>query len=325
MDAKALKVLSKIPDFLWLYTLVAMALGLTYPATFKQLAPAITPLLGSVILAMGLTLRGSDFMNVFKNPKKALVGILSQYTVMPLGGFIVAVALLGAVPEFIAGQVLTGTCPTGVVSNVYTYLSMGNVALSITLSAINTVIAPILTPTLTGVLAGKFVPVDVWALFLDMVQVTLIPVTIGVVINTVASKYVAKIKPILPAYSSFAVATIVAYVAASGQARILTLTPFMILLLIVATLIHLFLGYALGYAYGKAFKLDLPDRITISTETAMQNSGLATVLAIKHWDALAALPAVTYSIVQNVLGPFICQFFRKRVVKTTQQAKGGKT
>ncbi len=317
MDAKALNVLKKIPDFLWLYTIVAMVLGLTNPATFRQLAPAITPLLGSVILAMGLTLRGSDFMNVFKNPKKTFVGIISQYTVMPLGGFIVGVALLSSVPEFVAGQVLTGACPTGVVSNVYTYLSMGNVALSVTLSAVNTVIAPILTPTLTGVLAGKFVPVDVWKLFLDVVQVTLIPVTIGVVINTFASTYVAKIKPVLPAYSSFAVATVVAYVAASGQARILTLPPFMILLLIMATLIHLFLGYALGYAYGKAFRLDLPDKITISTETAMQNSGLATVLAVKHWGALAALPAVTYSIVQNVVGPFVCQFFRKKVMKTT--------
>lgn len=112
--------------------------------------------------------------------------------------------------------------------------------------------------------------------------VALIPVTVDLVINAVASKYVAEVKPILPAYSSFAVATVVAYVAASGQARILTLTPFMIFLFIVATLIHLFLGYALGYAYSKAFKLGLPDRITISTETAMQNPGLATVLAIKH-------------------------------------------
>jgi len=321
MGARASMILNRIPDFLWLYTIVAMILGLMYPETFKKLAPAITPLLGSVILAMGLTLRVSDFLFIFKNPKLVFIGILSQYTVMPLAGFIVALVILGGIPEFIGGQILTGSCPTGVVSNVYTYLSLGNVALSVTLTAVNTILAPLLTPTLTGILAGKFIPVDVWALFLDVVKVTLIPVTIGVAINTVASRYVAKIKPILPAYSSFAVATIVAYVAAAGQARILALSPSMILMLIVASLVHLFIGYTLGYAYGKVFKLDLPNKITISTETAMQNSGLATVLAVKHWGALAALPAITYSVVQNIIGPFVCQFYRRMVLKQMGEKK----
>ncbi|WP_456396026.1 bile acid:sodium symporter family protein [Thermococcus sp.] len=308
------KIIEKFPDFLWLWTILATIAGLLSPATFLSLKPAIKPLLGSVILAMGLTLKGSDFVPIFKQPKKVFVGWLSQYTVMPFTGFLVGyLLLLHFNKEWVAGQVLTGACPTGVVSNVYTYLSMGNVALSITLSATNTVIAPVITPILTKVLAGRYVPVNMWKLFLDMVQVTLIPVLLGITINTVAKKYVDKIRPILPVYASLAVATIVAYVAAAGHAKILTLSIFAILALIIASIIHLFIGYGLGYLIANVSGLEIRDRVTISVETAMQNSGLATVLAVTHWSPMAALPAITYSVIQNILGPFVCTFYRKLV------------
>lgn len=149
-----------------------------------------------------------------------------------------------------------------------------------------------------------------------MIQITLIPVTVGIVINTVAGRYVQKIKPILPVYASLAVATIVAYVTASGQPKILSLSIYAILALITASLLHLFIGYTLGYLIASIFRLEIPDRITISTETAMQNSGLATVLATIHWGSMAALPAITYSVLQNIIGPFVCQFFRKRTTST---------
>jgi len=313
------KVIKRFPDFLWLWTIIATIAGLLSPATFLSLKPAINPLLGSVILTMGLTLKGRDFIPIFKHPKKVFIGWLSQYTVMPFTGFLLGyLLLLHFNKEWVAGQILTGGCPTGVVSNVYTYLSMGNVALSITLSAFNTIIAPIVTPGLTKILAGKYVPVDAWALFLDMIEVTLIPVTVGIVINTVAGKYVEKIRPILPVYASLAVATIVAYVAAAGQAKILSLSIYAILALIIASVLHLFIGYALGYLIPSIFGLDIRDRITISTETAMQNSGLATVLAVTHWGPLAALPAIAYSVIQNILGPFVCTFYRK-IVKQKMQ------
>lgn len=320
MNAK--EFIKKFPDFLWLWTILATIAGLTSPRTFLSLKPAIKPLLGSVILAMGLTLKGSDFIPIFKYPKRILIGWFSQYTVMPFTGFLVGYfLLLHFSREWVAGQILTGGCPTGVVSNVYTYLSLGNVALSITLSATNTIIAPILTPILTKILAGRYVPVNAWKLFLDMVQVTLIPVVIGITINTVAGKYVKKIKIFLPVYSSIAVATIVAYVAAAGHAKFVTLTAIAILTLIIASIIHLFIGYGLGYliargaglVIARGAGLDIRDRVTISTETAMQNSGLATVLAVTHWSPMAALPAIIYSVVQNIIGPFVCTYYRKMV------------
>lgn len=142
------KIIEKFPDFLWLWTILAAMAGLSSPATFLPLKPAISPLLGSVILTMGLTLGVKDFIPIFKDPKRVFVGWFSQYTVMPFGGFLVTLLILFFNKEWIVGQILTGSSPTGVVSNVYTYLSMGNVALSITLSAFNTIIAPILTPIL---------------------------------------------------------------------------------------------------------------------------------------------------------------------------------
>lgn len=317
MSAK--KIIEKFPDFLWLWTILAMIAGLSSPTTFLPLGPAITPLLGSVILSMGLTLKGSDFIPIFKSPKNVFVGWLSQYTVMPFTGFLVGYfLLLHFNVEWVAGQVLTGAVPTGVVSNVYTYLSMGNVALSITLSATNTIVSPIMTPILTLILAGKYVPVDAWRLFFDMVQVTLIPIIIGIMINTFAKNYVDRIRPILPVYASLAVAIIVAYVAAVGQTRILALSIFAILTLIIASIIHLFIGFGLGYSIARVFGLEIRDRVTISIETAMQNSGLATVLAATHWNPLAALPAITYSVIQNILGPFVSTFYRKIVVQKTQ-------
>jgi len=316
MGSKAEKIIRKFPDYLWVGTIIFTLLGVFLPAPFLSLKPAIKPLLGSVIAAMGLTLSITDFKPIFRYPKRIFVGWLSQYLVMPLAGFAVAYfLLLPYSKEWVAGQVLTGGCPTGVVSNVYTYLASGNVALSVTLSALNTLVAPFITPWYTQVLAGKFVPVNPWALFIDMVKILLLPVLAGMLINTFWGKYVAKIRPYLPVYSTLAVITIVGYVAAAGSGKILSLSAFAVAALIIASILHLFIGYGGGLAIAKAFRLNIRDQITISTETAMQNSGLATVLAVTHWGPMAALPAVVYSVVQNIIGPFVVTYFRGLVEK----------
>lgn len=306
--------MSWFSSLLWLWTLLIVPVGLYRPELFYPLKPYIKPLLGTVILAMGLTLKVDDFKAVFEKPKLILIGLLSQYTVMPLLGLILGIILFKGLPkDFIAGQVLTGCCPTGVVSNVYNFLVGANVALSISLSAVNTFVAPILTPILTGILVSKIVHVDVLKLFIDMVQVTLLPVLIGIGFNYYLREKVERIKPILPAYSTIAVVLIVGFVVAVGHLKILSLPKSSILMLILASTLHLLLGYWLGYLFSKVFKVEKRERITISIETAMQNSGLATVLALSQWGAIAALPAITYSVVQNLIGPFVCTVFRKMI------------
>jgi len=295
---------------LWLWVLIVTPISLKFPSIFLPLKPVIKPLLGSVILSMGLTLKVSDFKEILSKPKTVLIGLLTQYSVMPLLGWLIATTLYSKLPaDFIAGQVLTGACPTGVVSNVYNFLAGANLALSLTLSGINTIVSPFLTPILTKLFAGKVVKVNAINLFLDMIQITLIPVVVGIWVNSKFSQKVEKVKPLLPVYSTIVVVLIVGFVVAAGREKILSLPVKSFELLALGALLHLLFGFWLGYVIPRLLGVPKVERITISIETAMQNSGLATVLAVSHWGALAALPAIFYSVVQNLIGPFVVKLF----------------
>lgn len=309
--ASLLRALARLPDFLWLGALLVTALALAVPEPFLAIRPYITWLLGSVILCMGLTLRLEDFKRVLTLPRAVVTFVASQYTVMSLVGFGVATALLRGNPLWAAGLILTGACPTGVVSNVYAYIGGGNVALSVTGTAVTTLVSPLLTPLLTLLLAGLYVPVDVRALFIDMVQVVLVPTAVGTLFNTYLGKYVSKVRPALPAWSTIMVVIIIGAVVAGGRAVVLSMGPLEVAALSSAAAFHVVAGYVLGWWYGRAARLSVSDKATIAIGTAMQNSGLATVLAMKHWGASAALPAIVFSVVQNLVGPCLVHHARR--------------
>ncbi len=306
--------MNRFSNLLWLWTLFIVPVALFVPDIFLPLKGIVKPLLGSVILAMGLTLKVSDFSFVFKKPRSVFVGIASQYLFMPVLGFLFGLLFLsGFSKNMVAGQILTGSCPTGVVSNVYNFIAQANVALSISLSAVNTFISPLITPVLTKLLAGKIVEVDLIKLLIDMVKITLIPVLTGLFLNVLLREKVEKVKPILPVYSTVCVVLIVGFVVSSGHSKIVKMGILPVFMMVVASFFHLVVGYFAGYWFSRRFGLEERESVTVSIETAMQNSGLATVLALSQWGAVAALPAITYSVVQNVVGPFVCSFFRKRI------------
>jgi BASS family bile acid:Na+ symporter len=313
-----------ISNFLWLWVIIIVPIALKFPFLFQPLKPVIKPLLGSVILSMGLTLKLEDFKGVFKKPRVVLIGLITQYSVMPFLGFIVGIYLFKETSKlFLAGQVLTGSCPTGVVSNVYNFLAGSNLALSLSLSGINTLISPVLTPLLTKILVGKTVKVEALKLFFDMVQITLIPVVLGIWLNSAFGKRIEKVKGFLPAYSTITVVLIVGYVVSTGYRKISSLPVKSFELLFLASLIHLISGFILGYLIPKFLKVPHVESVTISIETAMQNSGLATVLAVSHWGALAALPAIFYSVIQNLIGPFVVRLFNWMIKKERQAGPAG--
>ncbi len=312
-----------VARLLWLWVLIVAPVSLKFPQLFLPLKPAIKPLLGSVILSMGLTLKAENFKSILRKPKVVLIGLLTQYSVMPLLGWLVALTLYSKLPDdFMAGQILTGACPTGVVSNVYNFLAGANLALSLTLSGINTVVSPFLTPILTKVFAGKVVKVDAFKLFLDMIQITFIPVVLGIWLDSKFSQTLEKVKHYLPAYSTVVVVLIVGYVVAAGRDRIVSLPLISFEFLILGALLHLLFGFWLGYVIPRVLGIPKVERITISIETAMQNSGLATVLAVSHWGALAALPAVFYSVVQNIVGPFVVKLFKWMIERAGRRPAG---
>jgi BASS family bile acid:Na+ symporter len=301
--------MDRFSSLLWLWVLLIVPVALKFPGAFLLLKPFVKSLLASVILSMGLTLTFGELLRIFKTPKLLGTGLLTQYSVMPLLGFLFGSLILKE-PELVAGQVLTGSCPTGVVSNVYNFLTGSNLALSVALSGVNTLLSPFLTPFLTSFLAGKLVSVDALKLFIDVLTLTLLPVLLGALLNSFFGEKLEKVKPFLPAYSTFAVVVIVAIVVSSGSSRLLSLPPKFFLLLFLTSLLHLLFGFWLGYLIPRFLGLEPRERVTISIETAMQNSGLATVLAFSQWGAVGALPPIFYSVVQNLVGPFVVRLFR---------------
>ncbi len=274
---------------------------------FAGLVAYVNVLLGIVMFGMGLTLTGADFARVFRRPKDVLLGVIAQFSIMPLLGFLLAY-FLRLPPELAVGVVLVGCAPGGTASNVMTYLAKGDVPLSVSMTAISTILAPIVTPALMLVLAGSWLPVDGWGLFVSIVQVVLIPVMLGVLVNTFFGKAVQQASSVLPLISVIAIILIVMGVVARNAENLLTVGP----LVFLAVVLHNLFGYALGYAVGKILKVETPQKRAISIEVGMQNSGLAAGLASAHFGGLAALPGAIFSVWHNISGPLLATYWRRR-------------
>lgn len=274
------------------------------PAPFKPIVPYISYLLGVIMLGMGLTMSLDDFKLVFQRPKDVFCGVAFRYCIMPLIGFGVA-KLLGLPPALAAGVVLLGTCPSGTASNVMSFLAKGDTALSVTVSSVNTVLAPVLTPYMFLMLAGTFIPIDVTALFVEIVKIVLLPVATGVVLRMVAGSVVERIGKIVPAVSVVFIITILTSVVAVNAGRLATVGS----ILILAVFLHNGLGLLLGY--GTAHGVGMAERKAraITFEIGMENSGLAVALAMAHLDPMAALPAALCSIWQNISGSLLAGYW----------------
>lgn len=273
---------------------------------FAGLVAYVNVLLGIVMFGMGLTLTGADFARVFRRPKDVLLGVVAQFSIMPLLGFLLAY-FLRLPPELAVGVVLVGCAPGGTASNVMTYLAKGDVPLSVSMTAISTILAPIVTPALMLVLAGSWLPVDGWGLFVSIVQVVLIPVMLGVLVNTFFGKAVQQASSVLPLISVIAIILIVMGVVARNAENLLTVGP----LVFLAVVLHNLFGYALGYAVGNILKVETPQKRAISIEVGMQNSGLAAGLASAHFGGLAALPGAIFSVWHNISGPLLATYWRR--------------
>ena len=271
-----------------------------------SLTAYIAPLLGIVMFGMGLTLTGQDFVRVFKRPLYVAIGVAAQFTIMPVLALLLAVAL--RLPsELAAGVILLGCCPGGTASNVITYLAKGDVPLSVTMTSVSTVLAPLLTPILMLLLAGSWLPVDAGALFVSILQIVLLPVLAGVIVNTFLGRVVRRITPVLPLVSVVAIVVIVMAVVAASRENLLTVGP----LVFVIVVAHNLAGLALGYGLGRMAGVSPSGRRAISIEVGMQNSGLAVALATVHFGGLAALPGAIFSIWHNVSGPALATYWSR--------------
>ena len=299
-----------ISNYMGILVLAAALLAMTFPEVFQQVRPkVINYLLGVVMFGMGLTLRLMDFKIVFSRPKDVLIGCLAQFTIMPFLAW--ALAKLFSLDEALAlGVVLVGCCPGGTASNVITYLAKGDLALSVGMTGVSTLLAPLLTPLLTWALAGKSVNVDVAGMLLSILWVVILPIVLGLLIKWLWPKFTERATDYLPAVSSIAIALIVAIVIAANADKLLAGG----LIVVLVVMLHNICGLSLGYLIGRLLSLSEPKKRAIAIEVGMQNSGLASSLATLHFAAypLATIPGAIFSVWHNISGTLVARYFTLR-------------
>ena len=299
-----------ISEYMGLLVLAAAVLALLFPDGLTWVRPtAINYLLGTVMFGMGLTLNLTDFRIVFRRPKDVITGCLAQFTVMPLLAW--TLARLFQLDEALAlGVVLVGCCPGGTASNVITYLAKGDLALSVGMTGVSTLLAPLLTPLLTWALAGKSVNVDVASMFLSILWVVIMPIVIGLAVKWLWPKFTERATDYLPAFSSVAIAFIVAIIISANATKLLAGG----LLIVVVVMLHNVCGLGMGYLIGRLLSLTEPKKRAISIEVGMQNSGLASSLATLHFAAypLATIPGAVFSVWHNISGAAVAYLYRRR-------------
>lgn len=298
-----------ISEYMGILVLVAALLALTFPHVLQQIpTKVINYLLGVVMFGMGLTLNLHDFKIVFSRPKDIMIGCLAQFTIMPLLAW--GLTRLFSLDEALAlGVVLVGCCPGGTASNVITYLAKGDLALSVGMTGVSTIMAPLLTPLLTWALAGKSINVDVVSMLLSILWVVILPIVVGLLVKWFWPKFTEKATDFLPAISSITIALIVAIVIAANADKLLVGG----LTILLVVMLHNICGLSLGYLIGSISRLTEAKKRAVSIEVGMQNSGLASSLATLHFAAypLATIPGAIFSVWHNISGAFVARLYTR--------------
>ena len=265
--------------------------------------------LAAIMLGMGLTLSGADLNNLRLAGKPLIVGVLLQYIVMPIGGWLLALAL--GLPELLAlGVILVGACPGGTASNVVAFLARGDVALSVGMTTASTLLSPLLTPLWVWLLGSAWVPVDPVPLFWTVTKIVLIPVILGAFIRRFWTPGPWILEGILPLFSIAVIAWIVGVIVALNHERIGSAG-----VVLIAVIAHNAIGLLLGYAGAIQATMSESRRRTVSIEVGMQNSGLAVALSVAHFGPVAALPGALFSVWHNVTGALLAGIWRWRPPK----------
>jgi len=303
------KICHYISEYMGVLVLIVALLALFFPSAFDGVRPTvINYLLGLVMFGMGLTLNLQDFKVVFSRPRDVIIGCLAQFTVMPLLAW--GLTRLFSLDEALAlGVVLVGCCPGGTASNVITYLAKGDLALSVGMTGVSTLLAPVLTPLLVWLLAGKSIDVDVVSMFLSILWVVILPIVVGLLVKGLWPRFTEQVTDYLPAFSSLAIALIVAIVISASAQKLLVGGT----LIILVVMLHNVCGLGLGYLIGRLLGLSAAKRKAISIEVGMQNSGLASSLATIHFALypMATIPGAIFSVWHNISGAVVARFFSR--------------
>ena len=291
----------------------AVSAAMYYPQHFIQigdfkLSKLIIPLMQIIMFGMGTTLSLKDFGRVMQMPKGVIVGVVAQYSIMPFMGWALT-KIFTFPPEIAAGIILIGSCPSGLASNVMSYLARANVALSVTLTALATLMAPLMTPMLRQLLAGQYVAIDFWGMVVDITKIIIVPVGAGLVFNHFLHGKFKILDSIMPVISMLGIGLIIVVITSAGRDSLLVVGP----LLILACFIHNAAGYTLGYWASRALRMPERDCRTVALEVGLQNAGLGSglALAMGKLSTVGLAPAI-FSPIMNSTGSTLALWWRAR-------------
>ncbi len=294
----------------------AVSLAMNYPAPFVSwgefaLSALIVPLLQIIMFGMGTAISAKDFVGIVKAPRAVFIGLACQFTIMPFVGAGLALAF-NLEPEVAAGIVLIGAAPSGLASNVMAYISKSNLALSVTLTTVATLLAPFVTPFYMELLAGQLIPIDAWDMMWDIIRITILPIAAGLLFNHFLHGRTGWLDRLMPKVSMAGIAVILTIMTAGGRDNLLEIG----LVLIAISLLHNVTGYMLGYWSCRLLGLDEKSCRTISFEVGLQNAGLATGLATEmgRMATLGLVPTVFGSLM-NITGATLASFWRDKPPK----------
>jgi bile acid:Na+ symporter, BASS family len=306
----------KMKNYLYTISIIlAVVIAYNFPQFFVEingfkLKGLILPLLQIIMFGMGTTMSFDDFLGVIRTPKAVLIGIVGHYLIMPLLGFSIA-NIFKFPPEIAAGIILVGCSPSGLASNVISFIAKANVALSITVTSVSTLLAPFLTPLLMKLLGGQFIEVDFWAMLWEIFKIIIIPVAVGFLVNKIFKDKAAWLQKVLPLVSMAGIALIIVVITAAGQ-KDLQKVGF---LLVLAILLHNSIGYFFGYWAGRLLGLAEQDCRTTAIEVGLQNAGLASGLANQMGKlATVGLAPALFGPIMNITGSILASWWSRKPV-----------
>jgi BASS family bile acid:Na+ symporter len=309
-------MLARITRLFPLWAVVVSVAAYLSPSSVTGIAPHVTTLLTIIMLSMGVTLSIDDFRRVFTRPAPVIAGIVLHYLVMPLAAWVIA-KLLRMPPDLTAGMVLVGSVASGTASNVMIYLARGDVALSVTISALSTLVGVFATPLLTRLYVDASIAVDVHGMLMSILQIVALPIIVGLIVNRLFGAFVRKIEPVLPIISMVSILLIIAAVVGGTQKSIASVGAVVAL----GVVLHNGIGLLGGYWGGRLLGFDEAVCRTLAIEVGMQNSGLAATLGKLYFTPIAALPGALFSVWHNLSGSMLAGYWAGRPAKgSTREA-----
>ena len=311
-----MNILSKISSFIGktfsLWAALFAAAAFFAPDTFKWAGPYIPWLLGIIMFGMGLTLKPSDFDILFKHPKAVIIGVIAQFAIMPATAWLLS-KLLDLPTEIAVGVILVGCCPGGTASNVMTYLARGNVALSVAVTSVSTLISPLLTPAIFLMLAGEMLEIQAAGMLMSIVKMVLLPIVLGLIVHKVLGSKTEKLTDALPLVSVAAIVLIIGAVVGASKGKIMESG----LLIFAVVVLHNGIGYLLGFFATKWTGLPYDAQKTLAIEVGMKNSGLGAALAAAHFAAapVVAVPSALFSVWHNISGSLLATYWAAKASK----------